>query len=261
MQLHDRAVDRPHGAKALDAGRQCCAAAVGAVGQACLGLKVNPAGSNVGAGEGVAVEFDAALHQAHNVAREQAACTCVQAHAHHRGGLAGDVVDVANSTVKQRAEGDIGGRHRVGDGRAHQQFLGAAVFRDIARQVHSLHDYLVGGRADSQCESPWNSERPGACLAIELQPCLCDASGATDADAAARFGAVGDPIDQHGQQVGISCLEGAIEGRGAAGALLQHGCRSVGFNPVHRDLCGGAGRAEVARTVLLYHAHVVQPMA
>ena len=243
----------------LDGGGIGIQGACGAAGasQRGLGLQAQPALGQIFCRQGDAVDFSVALQQTHHIADLHGAG--VQADFKNGGQLLGDVVGRTHAGVGDGRDAHVAWGQRVGlDGRDHQ-LVGAAVKRDVARQVHGLHRDLVRGGAGTQGLCAGQGQAPRTRAGVQGQAPEGGVVQTGDVDAASGFVAVGLAVDQHKQAVGVGSVVAARQGGGGSGVadVLQlhggsHGCRFVNH---HRG--GAAGGAPQAGPVLLDDAQVV----
>ena len=238
------------GPDGCDIGIHSACGAAGS-GQLGLGLQAQPTSGQIFGREGDAVDFGAALQQAHHITHLHGAG--VQTDFKNRGQLLRDVVGIAQAAVRGGGDAHVNGGQRVGlDGRDHQ-IVGAAVQGDVARQVHGLHRDLVSGGAGAQGLCAGQGQAPGACAGVQRQALQGGVVHTQDGDAASSLVAVGLAVDQDEQAVGVGSVVAARQcgGGGGVADVLQHhgGAHRSRFVNGHRG--GAAGRTPQSGPVLL----------
>ncbi len=144
-------------------------------------------------------------------------------------------------------------------GTAQTQLVAAVADHAVASQVRG-HDGDGVERARqgrAQLAFARNGQAPDAAGGIEHQARHGDAGGAVDRDRGACGHAVDHVVDTHHQLLGVAGVVGARQGRCAAAGVAEkdRGCgRWLGVDVRAQ---GGAGRAPVARQVVLDDAQVV----
>ena len=262
LQFSTGTVHHASGRQSLDAGRQGRCHGIGGArvptaAQSRLRLDVDPALRNIVGVERVPNQLSGALLQANDIAGDHAASGCVQAHAHHRGLLAGDRIRVAHTTVVQGAERDEGGCQWVGGQGAHVQLVGCAVDGHIARQIDTLHHDFVGCGAVGKRTGQRNFQRPSAVRGVDLQTGHGGVRRAVDVHGSALLVAVGHAVDQYGQTVMATFVKGARQCGGCAGGLQKIDGGTGRGLLVHHDHGGRARCTPLARFVLLNGTHMV----
>ena len=226
-------------------------------GQRRLGLQPQPALGQIFRRQGDAVDFGVALQQTNHIADLHGGG--VQADFKNGGQLLGDVVGRTHAGVGGGRDAHVAWGQRVGLDRRDHQLVGAAVKRDVARQVHGLHRDLVSSGAGAQGLCTGQGQAPRARAGVQRQAPKSGVVQAADVDAASGFVAVGLAVDQHKQAVGVGSVVAARQGGGGsrvADVVQQHG-GSHGCRFVNHHRGGAAGGAPQAGPVLLDDAQVV----